>query len=59
VPVLAFNATGLTSALIGLFEDSQPDMILYQTGSSGGSAASHANFTTSTSIRFSGTYQIQ
>jgi hypothetical protein len=59
VPVLAFDATGLTSALIGLFEDSQPDIILYQTGSSGGSAASHSNFTTSTSIRFSGTYQIQ
>jgi len=58
VPVLAFDATGLTSALIGLFEDSQPDIILYQTGSSGGSAASHSNFTTSTSIRFSGTYQI-
>jgi hypothetical protein len=58
VPVLAFDATGLTSALIGLFEDNQPDIVLYQTGASGGSAASHSNFTTSTSIRFSGTYQI-
>jgi len=58
VPVLAFDATGLTSALIGLFEDNQPDIVLYQTGASGGSAASHSNFTTSTSIRFSATYQI-
>lgn len=58
VPVLAFDATGLTSALIGLFEDNQPDIVLYQTSASGGSAVTNANFTNTTSIRFSGTYQI-
>lgn len=57
-PVMIFDASSLTSAVTGLFEDNQPNIILYQTSASGGAAVTNANFTNTTSIRFSGTYQI-
>jgi hypothetical protein len=57
--VAAFDMTGLTSAVTALIEDNQPNAILYDGGATGSTAINHSNFTATSSIRFSATYQIQ
>jgi hypothetical protein len=57
--VVAFDMTGLTSAVNLLNEDNQPNAILYGSGATGATAVTHANFTATSSLRFSMTYQIQ
>ena len=56
--VAAFDMTGLTSAITALIEDNQPNAILYDGGATGSTAIDHSNFTATSSIRFSATYQI-
>jgi hypothetical protein len=57
--VVAFDMTGLTSVINLLNEDNQPNAILYDSGATGATAVTHANFTAISSLRFSMTYQIQ
>jgi hypothetical protein len=57
--VVAFDMTGLTSAVNLLNEDNQPNAILYGSGATGATAVTDANFTATSSLRFSMTYQIQ
>lgn len=56
--VAAFDMTGLTSAITALIEDNQPNAILYDGGATGSTAIDHSNFSATSSIRFSATYQI-
>jgi len=57
--VVAFDMTGLTSVANLLNEDNQPNAILYDSGATGGTAVTNGNFTSTSSLRFSMTYQIQ
>jgi hypothetical protein len=57
--VVAFDMTGLTSVVNLLNEDNQPNAILYDSGATGGTAVTNGNFTSTSSLRFSMTYQIQ
>ena len=55
----ASNMASLTSAFNGLINNNTTNATLYDWGAAGSTGLTEANFTATTQIRFSGTYQIQ